>query len=566
MQLVEFFAQRRSLQDRVIACLRGQLAPAPMLSTPLRPKLQAPLVGVTGLSLVATTVLLVIGYGNYSSSWLRLGAGAMAAIAVLLFVAAFSLVFAFARKRRTSTLPFPPGVYLFPGALIDARSPTMRTFRAEDIASTENVGATVRVSCAGSTYTFVCESPIAAENWRRDIHESMATAKATPQDDRVSFDPLIAPRFDNPLAATEALTPSAPLWTRVPWLPALLAACSMAPLLTLARNAASDAAGANKAAAIGTQVALREYISNGSIAREEFESKLLPRAELSDTETLADMSAMLRFAAKNQRSAIAHEIQAAVKRGYQREFDLAQRKGTLSALYNFAQQYPNHNLPGQYLSAVHEQFVTALARMPKGPLGARWLPALFAHAEQHHGPLDVSVEAFSEKGFATVDQALAKVPEARGETAQPSRYFAVEPQATRDGARRDAILSMLQRHLDPEFVVVGTNKAGNVKATLALRVQTEWSGLAFASRKPRAVVVGIERTIFADLTVGGTPNLPYKKALKHAPKLPREGSEPVEPGVYAVLNDEADAAALKALELELFGNELGPQVVTAPVP
>jgi hypothetical protein len=566
MQLVEFFAQRRSLQDRIIACLRGQLAPAPLLSSPLQPKLPLHFVAITGVALFGTIALLVVGYGNYASSWLRLGVWATVAIAVLLFAAAFSLVFAFARKRRTSTLPFPPGVYLFPGALIDARSPAMRTFNAEDIASAENIGAAVRVSGAGFTYTFACESPIAAENWRRDISESMAAAKVTPKDDRVSFDPLVAPRFDNPLGATEALAPSAPLWTRVPWLPALLAACCVTPLLTFARNAASDSAGANKATTIGTPIALREYINNGSTAREQFERRLLPLAELGETEALADMPALLRFATQNPHSAIDHEIQAAIKRGYQREFDLALRKGTLSALYKFAQQFPRHNLAGQYSSAVHEQFVTALARVTKGPLGARWLPALFAYAEQYRAPLDVAVEAFSEKGFATVDQALAKVPEARGETAQPSRYFAVEPQATRDSARRDAILRMLQRHLDPEFVTVGSNQGGNVKATLALRMQTEWSGLAFASRKPRAVVVGIERTVFGELNVGGTANAPYKKATKHAPKLPREGSEPVEPGVYAVLNDEADASALKALELELFGNELVAAPVAPPTP
>jgi hypothetical protein len=554
MQLVDFFAQKRNLQDRLCACIRAQQAPAPILSTTHAPALSIPLLAAGFAIPAAGLASLVIGFGNYESAQLRWGGVGLAALIAALFVGGLLCSLAFAARAKATDVPFPLGTYLFPGALLDARAPILKHFAAENIRSAEASGSELLVTCTNTVYRFPCENPVVAANWAADFNAACTAAKACPVDARVGEDPLVLPRFDNPLAATEPMARAQKIWEKLPWIAPLAIALLAGTPLWAIRNVISDKLGATRAEAIGTVAALKAYSAVGSARKSAVDDELLPRAELKQVEAAQDLPALIQFAQAHAASAISRDIEAALARGYRREFEAAKAANSGNALRAFATKFPNHGLGREWNTALHDAYVAALGAVPKGRLAAEWLSPLYAVAETTaYRIVRVVVTSESEKGFDAVDKALAKIPEARGDVSMPSRYLALPVQLTRDPERAQKIAALFNQMNTPEYLSFAPSVDTKGGPELHVRVLTDWSGAAVASRTPRAVAVGIVRGMQVELRNHDKRIGSWSYQRKYMPQIPRSGEGPIEPELYAALNARADSEMLQEFAEAVFG-------------
>ena len=544
MKVVDFYKQSRPVQDRWLDSVHGRYSPEPLLvryGAKRRAILWLCVSTLAGASLVG---LWIAGFGKVESA---LSLHSWPWLAVYLPMAVLGVVgvlLAVAHKSRVHSLPFVPGLYLFPANLVDARDAKFRVFSLAELSDARPVGRSVRLAFGSESFALPAAEATQVQTLVATINDLKEKLQTNPgQEDQLEMNSLVPPAVVSPLAENTPLSRSDPPWARyaLPLGIALGAAGGFG--LFWSRNALSDSQMFDQAKRRNTVSSYLSYLERDGRHREEVETVLLPRAKLQLAIRKGTVQAVDSFRHEHPNTGIEAEVKRARRAALVREFEGARAKGKLSALAAFQKKYPNHGIEvfAQTRSALFKAALNRYtAASPSGASQARdWIKALLDYAEKNSSttqsttlapPLEVRFQQLPSETLRRSDAAVQRNPSFNGSPSYPTNYFTEKRLAEHEKAFTKALEKRFGKVFEPEFLRVThgepyTEELSQVTKlktpTMVVRHRVEWSGGAFASRAPRAVFVGILVFFNTRLAVPGR-NTPHKSKFTVAVNVPRE--------------------------------------------
>jgi hypothetical protein len=407
--------------------------------------------------LILTWLLLRWGYGDLHSSlalapvWLSVAYGlALAAAAVAAAKGAASWF-------ELTRYPYRRGWFLFPGVLVDTTKPEFTVIPVARLERAETIGqGRLRVSFeGGNDFEFQRKDEAAAERAReRLLAAKRETLEADLKDDeklRAQLDPLLEPRFSNPLAHNSPLSRPKPTWRF--WLPGAVGLIAL--LLGVGfggiRNTLSERRLYARAVAEGTPEALHAYLDRGGL-RPNVQTVLLPTAELEALERQGSLEDLERYSQQHPDSAIRGAIDLAVRDALLQALTTAKEAKSISALDAFTRSHASHALVLQEVQAARrtllaraaESFVRDFAA-PGSDLGPFIEKALSSLAEK--GPdVEVRFERIVPDSVAKADKVVSKDPHFLA-VMLPSQYF----DEAHSKAREEKLFQALEQRFSKAF-------------------------------------------------------------------------------------------------------------------
>lgn len=337
---IHFNALPESTRQRLTATLTRTGTPQP-----LAVELYATAGGSAGwifltlLALGAFGAFLFVDFGNrWSDLFFHPPLYGIAYVG-LLFVAFYGLVAAFRQRRRRKALPFPPGRYLLPLEIVDARTPVLRIRSLSSMTRFDGVHQHRNGVYSYTQLTFYFED--GAESfmvWNkaeaesimarlRDTSAALAAAFERRQFEAiVPIDPFIDARLDGlldqNLTAPPATPTSGPVANKsgglVEWasVPALILAILFAPPAYVGRNLASDEATFQSIKDSHDVYDLEFYASHGYQHVDEVKNEILPRVVWENAEKAGTVTALRGFIKDHPDSKYTKKARKAVKNLY----------------------------------------------------------------------------------------------------------------------------------------------------------------------------------------------------------------------------------------------------------
>jgi hypothetical protein len=513
MDPVDFYRLPRAAQERFKGSVNGTGLPAPILRKGSRPLAPIVWTGVSGVCFVVLVVLFVVGYGDLTSGVAREGVGWCVADIVIAGLLVFGLVRAAAVRAEHAASPFRRGLYVFPVGLIDARTPTLRMYRIEDLGGV--FGPDVRgltLDFGGTSFSFPIADEEAADRARKEldgargaIGEADAARESVRPKALAALDPLQG--YANPLASSDSLVRIVPQWATFGWAIAAFVGVMLGASLWMIRNAKSDDAIYARAALANDSGSYRAYLDRGTRHSLEVSQVLLPRALLSEAVKIGTVDAIQEFIAAHPERSIAAESLAARKTALLAELDLATKAGTLAALDDFAHRRPDARLDAELAVARHNVYAAALERYtrdaPAKGAPTAFVERLLAWAESKGPRVEIRFHRLPSKTLEKADHAVGKNAQFKGVVSLPSRYFD-DPAEKADLATLAAAISQRFAQTFPaELLSVSVGEpiadpdaplpAQIASPTMFIEHGAQWSGSIQASQKqPRGVFVGLE--------------------------------------------------------------------------
>jgi hypothetical protein len=535
---VAFFELSPLVQERFESAVRGTFPPSPLLkSLRAKPRPRAAWLALAAGACVAGVLVAARGFG-------ALGGGALQSplVTVIYGSLAAAVVFAMARsidaRGDARTLPWPAGVYVFPTALVDARTATLDVLPLLDLAAVESEVRARRVRLvftSGRTFAFELGEDEDVARAAAEVEEACGRAKDLAANGDASAVALADPLFESPEAPPvdgEARRANSPSWTRrAGWL-AIAAGVVAGPAVHHVRDAASDAKAFRQAAARDDVEGWRAYLAGGGAHRAEVEDALLPRAE-----------------ARARRAALLHDLEEAAA------------QGTLAALDVFVAAHPDHGLDLELRDARHAVFARALdryrAQAPNDEAVA-FVTRLLAVAEAQGPWLCVVVAKDPSPTLKDADAAVEGSNKFAGLVSHPSPWL----DGSDDASTRTALVAAVRARLAEVFpaeildVVAAEEGADATKGpALVVRHHVDWSGDLVAAPGFPGVLVGA-RFVFGAAFVlpdgGPARSLSTTIAAQPiaTPTARVEGAPAPEQGVYAAMTARAfDALRADVLAL-----------------
>lgn len=561
MASVDFHAQSRAAQDRLRAAIAGTDPPSPLARRLGAPPRHVPGFVGAGLALAGLVVLAVVGFGDRGAA---VQPKALAAGYVLCAAGALAgLLDAFARRRAVRVLPYPPGVYVFPRAVIDARSDVLQVTPLAEL-PVASAGDALVVGA----FTFPGEAKALT---------SVEAAKTTPKgDDKAenARDPLAPPLMPSPLAPTDPFERSVPVWARARLVIAVVVGGAAGFGLFVVRNQASDDRAFGDAKQADSVEAYQDYLRAGVRHVDEVKKSLLPRAELRVAVGKGTVDAILDYRAGHA-GLVEAEVQSALTTALSRELAAAAKEGTLAALDAFAKKRPAHGLDVDLEKARQAVYTAALAkwkaRKGTAPEAVTVMAALVGHSQKQKGAtVEVRFRRLPSTTLGNADKFVTKMPKFNGETSYVTRYFDAGHMATHEAALGKTLVEQLSGLFGPE---IATAKIGAAIAegepppkvsvpTLLVEYHTEWNTTAYSSDKPRGILCGVlvkwsvtfhvppASTWTTALDVTGTPSMKQIFAWANKP-LPKPGE--MEEDIYGSLRKQAFEGIEGKIVPALFG-------------
>lgn len=514
---------------------------------------------------------LLVGSGAAALAvvtWIRFGApdapvqdvrfiggyvGAWAAIALGLSMIA-------RRGAIKGSLPFAPGVYVFPVDLVDARTRRLvlyplTTLKAFDVVHHEGKGgytrSTLRFVFPTTTFTFESKKRDRAEAEARAVEEAkakIASVLATGGSlaGLAAIDPFadararkFAPARDHGLLAR-----GRPSWTQYIWVITVVAALAFGALSWASRNAFSDeAAFARISSALDVNLA-DAYAKGGGRRAAEVASVVVPRAALAaarqkstPTERADALASVLQ---RFPRSGVDAELRAALAEAQHAVF--TEQAGAPAGLQAFVARFPAAADVPAAKKALAEIYQRALAEFTKRADTAdrsstSLVPVVLAYAEATGNPVEVRVRGHHAPSLAEADKYVASDAH-RGESETVSGAVVADTalQATLVVALERTLDRVFHAHvvplrlgapLDGPAPIPGTPPLAEVTApTIVVDYQASWGRATYASPDPRARFVGVvvsfdvavqvpnqTRVIHFATTVDPPETLPFEYAV-----------------------------------------------------
>ncbi len=572
----DFYRLPRPVQDRFAAATRGAAPPPPLLFHAASRGLAWRLLGSGAAVTLVAVLVLRAGIGDAKSQLALHGPGLLLLDSALFSVAAFAAVHALALLRRLDSLPYRAGTYLFPGCVVDARTPVLRVWPVAEVESTHRrtsprLALELRLR-DGSEVAVLARSEAELERAESALSSLKAELlRAVAEDDMhalAEMDPLHDTALSNPVGPTEAMKLSVPAWVRFDWAIALGFGCVLGLGLGTTRNDFSDDAMFRSAAASASIAAFKQYLVHGRRHAGEVRAVLLPRAELREAEASGGVDVLQAFARSHAASPIAPEINAAVRRALLAKLADAKKAGTITALDAFARRYPG-NIVGPELAATrHALYGAALdawaQKAHPDAATSAFFARLLAWAEKSGPECEVRFR-FVRSKIDDADESVTKSARYPGPDALPSRYVVADAMRPRE----QRVAASLEKSFADAFAadVLTLSQGAPIDESAPLppvRVPTvlidyvaEWSHVNTVSTKPPSVFAGVHFTF--DSTFRLPEGEPYEvktKAWRAAEpwKTKSEGlsRQDFEQKVYDEMIDGAFDALDKRLTATLF--------------
>ncbi len=312
---------------RFAACAAGREAPAPLYFEPV-PGTTGPVVALVfgGLFLLAFagTGFAEPAGSSYDAPW------TLAVYAAALFACLAALFNVVARRWTASALPWRPGTYLFPNALVVAEAAgTLRLFPfdALDYFKCVHHSTNGRYTHSALRFTFtdggwreLRVSPLArAEALLRQLGDAQRqraeVARAGDLTALAALDPLAAGSGAD--VAPAPLVPADPAWRR--WRAAIAAAAALllAAPTWAARNAVSDWRLFSATESAGTEAAYRQYVSQGWLFVGQARQRL-PAVAFAEAKKKGTVTALRRVLHDYPRSTVEADVRQEVHRAYEK--------------------------------------------------------------------------------------------------------------------------------------------------------------------------------------------------------------------------------------------------------
>src|SRR5580704_3888907 len=245
----DFYRLPRPVQDRFAAATRRAAPPAPLLFERASRSRVWTYLATSGLLTVAAIVLLEIGWGNVGSSLAIHKAGLLGVDVALCAGAAYGVLHAVGLLLTMESMPWRPGIYLFPASVVDAREPVLQVWPVADSEGVERVtaprpglalrmrdGGHVVVGASGAAEVERAEGGLAAR--RGEL--AQAIAEENPHL-LAELDPLHDSALSSPIGPSEAMKRTTPTWVRLDAAIALGVGAVLGLAIGDMRNAMSDA-------------------------------------------------------------------------------------------------------------------------------------------------------------------------------------------------------------------------------------------------------------------------------------------------------------------------------------
>jgi len=563
---VEFFKLSRAVQDRFIGSTRGAI-PAPILVAPVRPR--APMVWwfLGGLATLAEVVAATLGYGKLANPSAIQGSHWLATHVVLLGVAVFCIAWGLGLQQRYVALPYRPWIYLFPGSLVDARTPVFRVIPITELQDVRLDGTSLSVKAReGGSFLFPRSTPESHKEVLAAIEAAKyrlrdATEGAT-RGDVAGFDPLADTGYTNPFSPETAIRPPRGL----PLAVALLVGVAIGGVLGAAvwkvRNEGSESAIFGAAVRAGTPQAFRQYLARGG-KRPEVASHLLPRAELVAARATGTLQALDDFAARHPDTPIRAEVDAVYREFMLTELERARSEGTLAALAGFERNHARTALVAPELAAarhaIYQRVLADFDARPATPAAKAFLARLLAYAETAGSHATLRFRRRLAASTKEIEVAVMTNEYYTSAKQLPRNTLSEEQARRREALAAPALLQALQRAIPSEILsfqlgapVAEDAELGEVtEPTLFVDRKLVLSGL-YPKKEPRGVYVGVETTFQAQLLLPGddAPLTLTLTTLRQPPLklLETEGAQPMDVYDRMIMESfEKLAAALATL-------------------
>jgi hypothetical protein len=433
MKRQHFYQLPRHIQDRFIQASVGLTIPKPIAIAPAPAPIPWSWIGGALVAFGALSLLLTLGYGDAKSSLALAPSYMLALYGFALAAVAYCVVRAIAHWSEASRFPYRPGRYLFPGVLIDATKEDFQLRSTSALQSVELIGSSgLRVTFeGGAKFDFTrrdAEAAARAKDRLVAAKRELLEAEIKGDDrDRAQLDPLLEPRFSNPLAGTEQLVRPVPKWRL--WLPwaAAVGGLLVGVGFGLVRNTLSERRMFAVAVAENTPESLRAYLARGG-ARPEVESQLLPIAELERLKRQGTLEDLERYSREHPASSIREAIDQAVRDALLTALTAAKEAKTITALDDFMRAHSSHALVLAEVQAARLALMTKAADRFEKEFAANvpdlapfMRKALTTLAER--GPeLHVRFVRIVPDSVAKADKTVRKDP-SFAEIMLPSQYF-----------------------------------------------------------------------------------------------------------------------------------------------
>lgn len=592
MRKVQFFELSRAMQERFLASAKGTAPPAATLVRRGGRKAWIAFAAGSGAAALALLIVLVAGFGALGSSLSVHSVAALPLYLGLLFMIPFGVLRALGLRREERTLPFKPGVYLFPMCLVDARTKHFTIVPMADMTKAEPGPGVFRVSFKGAgTWEFPIGGGDSPEQvkYRFDIAVEQAKHAQESGDDGelTTLDPFHEPKkWTSPIGPQQPMRQALPAWARLAWAIGAGVAVLFGPIAWFVRNAASDDATLAKAKTANTPDAMRAYLDHGRRHDDEVRNVLLPRAELEVAKGKGTVEAIQAFLASHPGSAIDGEARAALRDAYLAELEKAKAKRSLGALDEFVRAYPEHGLATELAAARHDLFASYLAAVlkasPKLSVEGRvFYQKLFAWLETHGPRVVVAFRREINSNLERADKLIGASPLNKGlGPTQVTRHFPEGKPQPLEKDVLDALARSLAKVVPTDALALEHVAAGELgeealaqreKApVLVVRYRIGWLGVAYGSASLKrafagihvtgdavALVPGARESLRTKFDIAPARTLPIDYASKAHPafvaKAPVDGEEP-EPAVYAAQELRALDIVTTSLEHMLLPN------------
>jgi hypothetical protein len=512
--------------------------------------------GVAAAGLAALLVLCLVGLGDLESGIAIHGRGLGAVHAVLAASLLLGLAEALATAFRSWMLPYRPGVYLFPTAVIDARRRVIVVRRVTEEAAVDAGATSLSVRFPdGKTIVFPVSKAEDAQHAAQVLGTSRgALTKALAEDDKksvASLDPLAVPSFVNPFAPSTPLSLIAPFLVRYAWVIGPVLGLGLGLATHTWHNAASDRRMLARAVAANTPETYALYLGRGG-ASPEVAGVLLPRAELREVERKGGLAAIERYAASHPSSRIEPEIRVSLRAALLAELEERAKVGTVSALNDFQAQHPAKLVAPELRRAVHAVYAKALASFQRAAGSNEKanlaVEKLLAYAEKTTPKVELRFVRKLGKSVDIADASIKKSPFFMGQPSIPSQYFDDAHVKVREDEASQRIIARFAQAFPADVLALtpGPPAEGSVPpsvtvSTLFAETQVQLSGASFLSANPRGVFVGLGMKFEVSIRLPDDPK-PFKWSTdvwRPPDTMIDRGDRPYEDAVYSAMASDA---------------------------
>ncbi len=490
MKRIDFFTLERVVQDRLVAASRGGYSPRLVASAPLPLRAAPQHVALGAVSALTLFVLPLVGWGALGSAWGRQPWWLSPVYALACVVLGLLGAWIASRMHARTTAPVAPGLYVFPGVVIEADGSTLCCHALADLNRVAVQQALLTLHYTNNVRLGVVhadvKSALATEQSLREAQQQWSEGRLLAE----ASDPLTAPKFASPVGPVGAHHRAASFWSGPGWALACGGGVFLSALLWWARNYQSDEAMYAAARAKDTQAAYEAYLVSGVRHAAEVRALDLPRVSATAG---ASLDMLIQNAKTKGDAAALRSLLAQVGGGH----GVALRSPANCAPTPLQPDPCAPLLVASALSEIADKRIsTHLSNMPKADSAAigMWAQILRA-ATMTGGALRVNVvhARVDSVALSRSDKYLARSTFYVGDVSRLSKHFDDEDEARRDTGDVAELVRALNSKFGPDelrLVAGGSAEPSDVGLLEVRRVST-WSGRVYSSRLPRGVFLGM---------------------------------------------------------------------------